>query len=1072
MISCASEGPLKLSYSEKRRIVNEAGAELCVVNQRLYPCGACSTSVNASTCVLSEVHLIDFELLRNDAVPFSLLPRSYAISLYSMAILDGRALTQPYAFDGLVRLCRSCHGALTKGKCPDFALANGYYTGYEALPDQVRADFESATVFDLMLLSRVRASCIVFKYSDANRTVRDRARSTSQSFTKGNVMVLPQETLSLSDVIPPPPDEIRKSVVVLFDAQKDTSVDSIRKFSPVLVSPGIVRRLSQFLIANNASYVDGGGIFPGPARYSEDNVSALQDPGAERDAHGVPPFVGIGRLDGRDIVSSAGYDDRMNGIEQETDNGVLIDAVGWTDVDETNTNFDHMKLNALAWCLRGNAFVRSTSGSAPVSDFENEHLLAWLWPHLNPYGLVRLGLNRVGRRIELKSQVRHFMNLFESRFGRDPTFGFVLYNIIRKQSVYRSVRFRVKSYEKERLVTELKNLNIGMLDCMLTKLHGNPRFDQFDEEERRVVRLLRRFTMTCGDIQGTAANKVRCRNEVRAMTNAHGTPALYVTLNPYDLAHPLVRLFAGQDMTDEDAERGDVDIHSFSRAVTVAKRPTAAVRFFHVVMQNFIRFVLMGTNNGTGLFGNCTGYYGMVEAQGRGTLHCHFVVWLKGHLSPQLMRERLSLDGSYKLALIGWLEDIIKNELPTDHTVVTDPPRQRPPRSGDIDPRTRQVPLTSFHADEEFESHFVSELSALVPQCNWHVHSSTCWKYLDPREKRDDTTCRMRMNGETFARTSIDPVDGTLTIRRLHPKIASYNDICMYLYKCNMDIKFIASGQSAKALMFYITDYITKQELPMHEGLAAISYAVKGNDVSSSSVRDEWKIVTKTVNLILGRHELSQAQVTSFLMGYGDHYTNGRFQVLYWGSFDRLVRHHMKEADRASDNPTGPCLCTSMELDVDEPDRYDVFDDPDTIHYVSVLPASVSASNQQEDYMYRPGDVNVEGMSLWEFVSLTDKLPLGGEHARILRSMSAKSFRGKQPNARGSFMDGHGQQYTHCLRERDKPVLPVLLGPTIARRNGSNRESDAWCRAMLVLFCPWRRPCDLKREHESWSDAF
>ena len=36
-----------------------------------------------------------------------------------------------------------------------------------------------------------------------------------------------------------------------------------------------------------------------------------------------------------------------------------------------------------------------------------------------------------------------------------------------------------------------------------------------------------------------------------------------------------------------------------------------------------------------GLFGHCSAYYAMVEAQGRGTLHCHMLVWLEENPSPQ-----------------------------------------------------------------------------------------------------------------------------------------------------------------------------------------------------------------------------------------------------------------------------------------------------------------------------------------------------------------------------------------------------------------------------------------------------
>ena len=55
-----------------------------------------------------------------------------------------------------------------------------------------------------------------------------------------------------------------------------------------------------------------------------------------------------------------------------------------------------------------------------------------------------------------------------------------------------------------------------------------------------------------------------------------------------------------------------------------------------------------------------------------------------------------------------------------------------------------------------------------------------------------------------------------LWIPLLHPRINNFNDIVIFLMECNMDIKYIGSGEAAKALVFYITDYITKASLATH----------------------------------------------------------------------------------------------------------------------------------------------------------------------------------------------------------------------------------------------------------------
>ena len=67
----------------------------------------------------------------------------------------------------------------------------------------------------------------------------------------------------------------------------------------------------------------------------------------------------------------------------------------------------------------------------------------------------------------------------------------------------------------------------------------------------------------------------------------------------------------------------------------------------------FIKHVLgVGTDH-EGLFGETEGYYGTVEEQGRLTLHLHTMLWIKGALTPQQVRDRLmNKDGDFQKSLI------------------------------------------------------------------------------------------------------------------------------------------------------------------------------------------------------------------------------------------------------------------------------------------------------------------------------------------------------------------------------------------------------------------------------------
>ncbi|KAJ7118469.1 hypothetical protein C8R43DRAFT_832054, partial [Mycena crocata] len=301
-----------------------------------------------------------------------------------------------------------------------------------------------------------------------------------------------------------------------------------------------------------------------------------------------------------------------------------------------------------------------------------------------------------------------------------------------------------------------------------------------------------------------------------------------------------------------------------------------------------------------GLFGRCKGYYGMVEAQGRGTLHCHMLVWLEGNPSPQDLRDRMSEDSTFKTTMFRWIESIISCELPGMTEVFVEEggvPTPKPKRApGKVDARCTKGPIkTPEMSEEDFAAAFRDTVADLARECNWHVHKPTCWKHLRPGEPRSDKTCRMRIDGKTRSLTDLDPETGSILLRRLHPRINNFNDLVLFLLRCNMDIKYIGSGPAAKALSYYVTDYITKPTLSVHVGLSAVEYAIKRNDEKFKvAPAEEARVIerslfTKTIMAMMSKQELSHQQVMSYLVGGGDCYRSHTFKTVKWGQIDRYV---------------------------------------------------------------------------------------------------------------------------------------------------------------------------------------
>ncbi|KAF8064259.1 hypothetical protein FPV67DRAFT_1401280, partial [Lyophyllum atratum] len=309
-----------------------------------------------------------------------------------------------------------------------------------------------------------------------------------------------------------------------------------------------------------------------------------------------------------------------------------------------------------------------------------------------------------------------------------------------------------------------------------------------------------------------------------------------------------------------------------------------------------------------GILGLVKAYYGCVEAQGRGTLHCHMLIWVEGGLNPNEIKKRVleDKDMDFQRRLLDFIDDSISNCIPED----PDPSLKVP--------STKYHPCTVRGVDLDltgaaFETARQKDIHHLAKQCQSHKHTGTCYKYW--RGPPEPQECRFDLDEEnTCPESSIDPDTGELNLRCLDGMVNNFNETILETMRCNMDIKFIGSGASAKAVMYYITDYITKSELKTHVAYAALELVVKKledctEDDDLFTIRAK-KLLQKCAYSMISHQELSAQQVCSYLMDYEDHFTSHDFKNLYWTSFER----HVDAADPLPDTHTS--AATELDLDI------------------------------------------------------------------------------------------------------------------------------------------------------------
>ncbi|KAH9889759.1 hypothetical protein C8Q73DRAFT_633727, partial [Cubamyces lactineus] len=601
----AEESYLSIASGELRKaIITEWQDCMQTSRLRLGVCAVCGRKHSAASLREVNADEVDLTLLRNEDLPAEVTPTTYAFEVYDRAVLHPKGLFDRWARGSMV-VCGACSTELlTRQRMPKFALANWLYYGYDELPAGVRKAFRESTRFERVLIARARASRISFTFRELHpEQDNGKKRFPSQQFVKGNVMVMPQDATHLNSVLPPSDDVVRDTVCAVFVGRTKPTRETIGKLRPVLVRKSKVRLMIEFLVEHNPHYAKSPE-FHGLSRRNLDKL--FHEEGDEDPDVGVPCAMEIGFLDSGESgeavdAATSDYTGR-NDVNNNAGEELVMENVGFTESDVSPKSYKQMKMRALTHCLQGGKFVRSQAGSRFVPDFQNPQLLSWLFPALDPWGIGGFFEPRRSVPLTLEDQLKCLVQREEGVFASDPDFAFVYYNIRQKKAVCDSINYRVRATQARGVVEELLRVNRDVLERLVRRFEREPMYKPVSPDEENIVRLLSRVSMVGRDLPGTAGYKVMLRNEIRGLMYFRGTPALFVTLNPSDVTHPLVRLYAGENIDMEHLVRGE-ELTEWRRKLIVANNPVACAMFFDTMIRGFLNVVLRYGRPGRGLFG-------------------------------------------------------------------------------------------------------------------------------------------------------------------------------------------------------------------------------------------------------------------------------------------------------------------------------------------------------------------------------------------------------------------------------------------------------------------------------------
>jgi hypothetical protein len=269
-----------------------------------------------------------------------------------------------------------------------------------------------------------------------------------------------------------------------------------------------------------------------------------------------------------------------------------------------------------------------------ANEYDPRHLPS-AFPSLFPFGVG--GIQDPLRPVPLRSMDKHIRVLLQQSheaFARHEIFIFVAFNILQR----RQICLGSKLVAAQRLLPDvcqlLRNLDYDTVSKALQDIKSTSgRLPS--TVDPRIKKLMELTAIASAGCRGGLEYFQQRRVEIKALFVRFGGPHFFITVNPDDSKHPLVLSFSPSTLNAGSQQSFVVSIPHNShlrrqrRFKLVAQNPVIQAQFFDKVFTAVVYHLLgFGRENRIGILGKVSSYYALVEAQGKGTLHAHTLVWL------------------------------------------------------------------------------------------------------------------------------------------------------------------------------------------------------------------------------------------------------------------------------------------------------------------------------------------------------------------------------------------------------------------------------------------------------------
>lgn len=362
-----------------------------------------------------------------------------------------------------------------------------------------------------------------------------------------------------------------------------------------------------------------------------------------------------------------------------------------------------------------------------------------------------------------------------------------------------------------------------------------------------------------------------------------GPPSLWITINPSDLSNPIAQLFAGENI-DLDNFLSSLGPDSEKRAKNIAEDPYAASKFFHFLIRTILETLFQvkieghRVKSGMGILGRVAAYFGLVESQGRGTLHLHLLIWLLNAPTGEEMEELLK-SADFRDRVVTYIHANIRSYAPGLDSA----------ESLALIPNNREVGYSRLPNPNAPNYDILLKQDEILLARVEQLHTCKPHHYL-VSDKFGHIQCKRRA---PFPCSKEDFVheNGEWGSKWLHGYINGWIPGILVNARCNNDGKLLTNGGNTKNITYYVTTYAAKKQGKSYNTSAVLAqgYAYHHNHPIPQYIDQLHErsrlLIFRLVHAINREQELAAPMVISYLMGWGDAFKSHTYSSIFWSTF-------------------------------------------------------------------------------------------------------------------------------------------------------------------------------------------